>query len=454
MKRLFASLALVVTLLGVALAGDKPMSPKERDELLRSTDPMLEFIKKDLGLAVSGPVAIEFTDREKIVERSHKDSKDQQDEMLRSELLLKKLGLIPRDYSLAEFFSESKPRLVLGYYSDEDKKLYVVETLPRGQRQAVLVHELVHAVQDQNVSIERYIQGGDKAAYKAATLVESKHDPTYDDGALARLAIVEGQAMLVMIDDVLATARNSPHDPMGGEYQILMRALEAAFPSPDKEQKGVIKQTPNYLKRLSAFPYIEGGAFIRAMQAAGGSKYAVAKVMNHPPRSTREIMMPDAFLHDEEVPRLTLPRLAPVAAPDYDLLHLETAGQFDTSMLVEQFAGEGKARRLAPKWRGGMWYEFVAPAPAGTARQTKDVALLYVSRWQDKDAAGDFADIYAKSVAKKYAAAKPLAADGAVRRWDTEEGRVSVEVAGDRVIVMESFNDSTAARLREALGKQ
>lgn len=436
-----------------AFAGERAMSDREKQELQGAVEKILGFFERELGMRATERVELEFTTQEKIVEKARADGEKEEPEAREQraarELLLKKLGLIPREFSLERYATESHPRLVLAYYSTETKKLYLLETLARGQREAVLLHELMHAVEDQHFALADYLRGGSKEAARAANQKEEAYDAGLDDGAFARRAVIEGHAMHATLEYLLWSSRNNPFGT--NARQQLARDLEAAFPGPSRENKDLLKQTPPYLLESARFPYAAGLEFVRALQRSGGSRMAFQEPIARPPRSAREIMMPKQYLEKEPAVRLVLPKLAPLLAPEHKLLRIETAGQFDVLLLARQWAGQGRAAKLAPKWRGGVWYLFTRAAGDAKSLAPQDAELLYVAQWRDRDAAEDFAEAYAKAVGKKYRAAGKPARAGGRRTWQTEEGTVSVEAAGERVLVLEGFDAASAEKLREAL---
>jgi hypothetical protein len=140
-------------------------------------------------------------------------------------------------------------------------------------------------------------------------------------------------------------------------------------------------------------------------------------------------------------------------------------GEFDVAVLVEQYAGKKLSDRLYPEWRGGYYY---------AARSKNDAAaplgLLYVSRWSSAEKASEFAEIYARSLAKRYKKSDEVGnpADESSQQhpgykvdvlkgrhsWMTEEGTVVIEEQGDTVLVSESLDAATTAMLEmEVFGK-
>jgi hypothetical protein len=92
---------------------------------------------------------------------------------------------------------------------------------------------------------------------------------------------------------------------------------------------------------------------------------------------------------------------------------------------------------------------------------TRDVALVYASRWESPETAERFARFYAGAVAKRYSSAKVVADwQKSTKPTDpvlsteilTEEGPVIVEqLPGNIVFVSESFDPVASVRVREAV---
>ena len=68
------------------------------------------------------------------------------------------------------------------FYDYDKKKLFITESTSSDTQQPVLAHELSHALADQNFNLGKFIKQGSKS----------------DDGATARLAVMEGQATWLM----------------------------------------------------------------------------------------------------------------------------------------------------------------------------------------------------------------------------------------------------------------
>src|SRR4030095_16820568 len=94
---------------------------------------------------------------------------------------------------------------VAGYYDPQTKTVNLLDWIDPEQQKPVLAHELTHGLQDQPCGLEKYMKAG------AADLSTSKNEPTTgdiesDEESAAHQAVVEGQAMVVLIDYELAPA--------------------------------------------------------------------------------------------------------------------------------------------------------------------------------------------------------------------------------------------------------
>ena len=101
-----------------------------------------------------------------------------------TETLYKQLLLIPQDASLEKLYLDMLTSQVAGLYDDKTKKMYVVSkdgTIGPAEK-ITYAHEFTHALQDQRFELKNVV--GDA--------------PDQSDRTLARTALVEGDATLLM----------------------------------------------------------------------------------------------------------------------------------------------------------------------------------------------------------------------------------------------------------------
>jgi len=82
--------------------------------------------------------------------------------------------------------------------------------------------------------------------------------------------------------------------------------------------------------------------------------------------------------------------------------------------------------------------------------------LFYLSRWSSLENAAKFAEQYRGSLLKRYKFAQGLATrpNELPTRWMTDEGLVSIEARGDKVLVLESFDDAAMKKIADAIWQQ
>jgi hypothetical protein len=428
------------------------ISPREAEELFHEVDEILKFASKDSGFPIKHEVKRRLTNRDEVVaylEKNMREDKSAQ-RVQRSELVLKKFGLLPHDFKLSSFLVGLLREQIAGYYDAKTRTMNLLDWVPVGQQRPVLAHELTHALQDQSFNLEKWMKdGGDIDKKKEITPA----DIAGDEADETKQAVVEGQAEAAMLDYALAGAGRSlvdspevvaalDHDMMDG--------------TPDSVQ---FRNAPIFLKESLTFPYRYGVEFVVALLKTGGKGKAFAGAFADPPRITRQIMEPQTYLTGEHIEPMRVPNFKEVFK-GYDRFDVGAIGEFDVYMLAEQYAGLEMAHRLSPHWRGGYYYSVL---PKGNA--TAPLGLLYVSRWSGPEKAAEFAAVYAKSLGQRYEQVQPALGNNegpngspdalekleGKHAWETEEGPVVIEVKEAEVLVMESLDETTQGKIeREA----
>src|ERR1700727_1632369 len=175
------------------------ITPRQAEELFHSVDEILEFDSKQTGLPIKKEVKRKLTSRDEVVSYLTKHVNDEDTKRLRrSELVLKKFGLLPPEFNLETFLVALLREEVAGYYDPKTKTVNLLDWVPLEEQEPVMAHELTHALQDQSFGLQKWMKKGDK------DLGEIKRDPTpadieNDEMDDARQAVVEGQAPAIMI---------------------------------------------------------------------------------------------------------------------------------------------------------------------------------------------------------------------------------------------------------------
>ena len=428
---------------------ERKISPKDAEELFQEVDQILQFASKDTAFPIKHEVKRHLASRNEVstyLEKSLRDDKDAK-RLRRTELVLKKFGLLPRDFDFEHSIVALLREQVAGYYDQKTKTMNLLDWVPAEQQRPVLAHELTHALQDQSFGLGKWLKRNSEDLDKKKDITPADIERDEADETLE--AVVEGQAEAVMVDYLLEPAGRS----VWNAPEVLAE-LDADMLKGDPDSV-VFKNAPIFLKESLTFPYRYGVEFVAAMGQDGGKPKAFAGLFKNPPRTTREIMEPKSYLSGERIDPLPVPNFREIFK-NYERFDVGAMGEFDVSMLIDQYAGTETSHSLYPHWRGGYYY---AARPKGDANAP--LGLLYVSRWSTGEKAAQFATIYAKSLAKRYQHVQDVAEDGAkspatleklqawkgTQQWSTEEGAVVIEIEGDKILVTESLDQATTERL-------
>ena len=446
------------------------ITPRQAEELFHSVDEILEFDSKQTGLPIKHTVKRKLTSRDEVVSYLTKHVNDEDTRRLRrSELVLKKFGLLPRDFDLQTFLVALLKEEVAGYYDPKTKTVNLLDWVPIEEQEPVMAHELTHALQDQDINLQKWMKRGDK------DLGEIRKDPTPEDIENdeidnAREAVLEGQAQAIMFQYAIAPTGHSI-----ATSSELVKAMEEETLTGTSNTK-VFNDAPIFMKESLTFPYSYGMNFVIELLQKGGKEKAFGALLQNPPHTTRQIMEPQTYLAGEKIPPMSIPDFKH-DFKDYQKFDIGAMGEFDVALLLEQYAGKAVSKKIYPEWRGGYYY--AAKAKTNTAAP---LGLLYVSRWSSPESAAEFAALYAQSLKQRYKEANETGqtqlAQGDSRApdskapdtqlkddsgptlphltgrhtWSTEEGTIVIEEKGETVFVSESLDAATTSTLeREVL---
>ena len=139
------------------------ITPREAEELFHSVDEILISTAKQTGLPIKREVKRKLTSRDEVVKYLTKHVNDEDTKRLRrSELVLKKFGLLPHDFDLETFLVALLREEIAGYYDPKTKTVNLLDWVPMEEQEPVMAHELTHALQDQSFGMEKWMKKGDK----------------------------------------------------------------------------------------------------------------------------------------------------------------------------------------------------------------------------------------------------------------------------------------------------
>ena len=368
----------------------------------------------------------------------------------RSELVLKKFGMLPSDFQMQKFFASQGGEFA-GFYDPREKTMYLLNWIPLEQQRQVMAHELTHALQDQNYDLMKWrnppAKDGDKG-------IETD----------ARVAVAEGQAMLVSADYEIKPLGIKLSDATD-RFDVIKTRIMSTYDSPVKFSTG-----PLIFTELAKFPYYDGFAFELEVMKRSGTRAAFAGVFANPPRDTHEIMQPDAYLAGTRSTPFALPNLMMALGSGYQSYDSGLIGELDVRIMAKQFGRDNDAYSVAPLWNGGAYLAVRKPAAASkkdTDLTPADIALMYVSRWKTTAAAERFAEVYKSAILRRSktfdaAAAKSVSCDSrtpdCTGRWhahfDTDEGPVVMEISqNNTLMITQGLEESAVQQVKLALAR-
>lgn len=361
-----------VLFLTLLTAAPAPAQSGDSAKLCAQIPPLAEELTKVSGMPLRHPVPCDFISKEKIKDFLNKRIKDvaKPEDLRAEELTLKKFGLVPPDFNLAKNTVELLTEQAAAFYDYDKKKLFITDTTGTETQEPVLSHEIAHAIADQNFNLSKFIKAGRKS----------------DDGATARMAVMEGQATWLMSELLAHKAGQSLKDSPA------LLAMMAGATDGGAGQFPVFDNSPLYLRQTLVFPYTKGMLFQHAVFERDGQK-AFGEVFQKPPLSTQQILHPDKYFNAVKPTEPELPQ--PKLGKGYKSLVGGTLGELEHVIMLEQYSSKEVADALAPHWRG-CTFELMENKKASR------VVLLYAVEWDTEDAARQYFTAYRRQLAKKW----------------------------------------------------
>jgi len=426
-----------------------PLTKEQAKELFRSVDDILSFVSTDTKLPIQHSVKRKLITRDEV--NKYLSGKFDQDEgakrLERAEIVLKKFGLLDRDFHLRPFLISLLTEQVAGFYDNKTKTVNLLDWIDVEDQKPVLAHELTHALQDQKVDLTKWSEVGSNDIAK--NMEEDNRHIQTDEGDTARDAVAEGQAMVVFLDYTLR--------PLG---KTLADSPELADKMKDSVSdpggSPILARAPLLLQQSLLFPYSEGLSFEDAILLKAGRDAAFAGVLANPPASTFEILHPAAYMKHVPVPVLRLPDIHPLLDAEYMPYDVGVMGEFDVRILAELFGGREIADALTPEWNGGIYYaaQKRSAVTAEAKNSPASIALLYYSKWKNADSARSLLRVYAGELPRKDSGLRRREKDETDENeqvYSTSEGDVLLSVSGTGVFISEGFPLELARKLRESI---
>lgn len=292
------------------------------------------------------------------------------------------LGVLPPEIDFVETMLALQSQMLAGLYSPRRRTLYVLDSLRDDPNSAspgqslIVVHELVHALQDQH------------APQTLALLTGLRRQ---DDVVGALSAVLEGDATLTMLGAGAAPGDADKRNERTAA--VVHEAMLAQLAHPDGEMAAV----PRLLRESLLFPYAFGTPLSARRFAAAGN-IGLDAALRDPPLSTLRVLVPDDTDPVEFI-RLPEAALAQRLAERGCLLGDDNvAGAVTLGVLFEDYGGALDLDTVLRGWSGDRFLQIDC---AGTWE------LVWLTRWESDEAAARFAAAY-RAIAPAVGANAPL----------------------------------------------
>lgn len=312
------------------------------------------------GLSFRRTVSAQRITREETRRQFATYDEENLDAWKRYSLSMSAFGLVPRaDYSqvLTSFNSTD----VAGFYRDRRKSAFIVtdagaeypDAEVREEHELILVHELTHALQHQNLN------------------AVNENRRRNSDGALAFQSLMEGDATWIY------NAHELEFDGLHLATYQYVNALTDRWIESDR--------VPLFYARKQVFPYREGFAFVHTLRRLSNDFRYVNQAYVDRPQSTQQILHPERYLSRRWCPVEISWPLLPEEIRGWKMVDEDTMGELMCYTLLDQRLPRELHNDhvwLASRWRGDRYRVYGC---AGS------YSLLWCSRWTDCRAAREFA---------------------------------------------------------------
>ena len=397
----------------ISTSGRLQVNPR----ILQLADQIEIQVSRFRGLPVGQPIVKTLAKREEIEKRllelAHELNPPSQVEVDKKALV--KLGLIPRSFALAEFLRRTALLSTVSLYDPRTKTLYIADSLTGMEDGEVedeivvsLVMNLVHALQDRHFNLTPY-----------SVRVEGN-----DDASMARLALVLGDALAVLVDYSVSSQLLSPAQ---------VSDVDLSFRQEIESQLG--EDVPEALREINVFPAVAGFKFMRSFRKWNSLEDAT-RLYSDFPRSTEQFMHPEKYLAQRDDPTIVEWQPPPIVlSVPWKRIKTNVLGELSLYLVLNRFIERHKAVRASQGWDGDRLELFEHP--------NGNLAFVLRSVWDTEEDAREFAAAYSDLVQKKYPGAQLVNAGGSRRtevkelQWESDGNRIILRVNGSQVEIIE-----------------
>ena len=312
-----------------------------------------------------------------------------------------RLGLVPETIDLEPLLRSLLLEQVVGYYDPARDTLYVVDRVDESQIEPVLLHEIVHALQDQYVDLDSLMKAN----------LES------NDRGTAAQAAMEGHATFAMLEWQLAAM-------MGGSADLTtLPGLDGLLGDDPLAAAGlempVLAEVPTVIRESLLFPYLGGLVFVQKHWA--GPRGRVPPLGADMPVSTEQVIHPERF-EPGQIDMPTEVRFLEAPPDGWIEVFTDGLGELETRLVLREFlADREEADRAAAGWDGDRFR--LLDGPSGEV-------FVWATVWDTDRDAREFEAGVERALAARYGD-DPVAEGREIEVLRGTEGRRPVVVVWD-----------------------
>lgn len=366
------SLALPILCLTLACSRDTEGQEAGRldAELESRVEELLPKIEEYSGLPVQRVPAVRRADSETLeaylLERLETEYPGDELEDLAS--AYKAFGLIPDTLDVRRLLVDLLLEQAIGYYDPVRDVLFIRDDATGPMLDAVIVHELVHALQDQQADLDSLT-----------------HSVSTNDARSAIQGAMEGHATVVMLAHQYAEMTGSSIAP--DDIPELGPEMGAAMADPSTFPE--LAAAPAIVRDPMLFAYLGGARYVQRLWRAQPDR--PAPFGEWLPESTEQLMHTQKLLAERDSP--TPMRIAD-PSDGWHVTYAWDLGELEILVYFEEHLGDsGLAAEAAAGWDGDAYVLL-----------TRDGALVLVwyTAWDSQADADEFVDAYRQTFAARF----------------------------------------------------
>lgn len=317
--------------------GSRPASQVEDSgtanaEFLQAADEVLVEMSKLLSLPIRQPLKKSVRSREEIRQFLIRQMREDKDDAKRyaDQRALEALGLIPKGYPLDEKLIALLTEQIAGLYDPKEREFFIADWTQPAEQRVIMAHELTHALQDQYFHVEKWEE-------------EVKSN---DDAQLARESVLEGSAMIAMVDYLLRKTGKSSRDIKDFDPSLLVG---------DVNDSPELAQAPMVIQDEITFPYLPGAAFVQRALRTWNGWPDLHRLFENPPASTQQILHPDLYFRGVAPAQVDLAPVTKAVPRGWKKLDENVLGEFSVNEILKQFIEKDQADAISPSWKGDRY---------------------------------------------------------------------------------------------------